>query len=589
MKNIKEKISYLDFLSEEDLQCDENFSELFEADKADDKKIEGTVVEGRVVFINKKRGLVVVDVGLKSEGRINLSEFLTENQTADDLTLAENDTIDVYVEKIEGHDGQLVLSYNKALGEIAWKKLEQIAKESEDQIVEGTILCRVKGGFVVNVCDVNAFLPGSQVDVKPMKDHAHLIGVKQPFKIMKMDSRQGNVVVSRRAIIEKQRSKQREEMLSNIKEGQIFLGKVKNVTNYGAFIDLGCADGLLHVTDMSWKRVNHPTEDLTVGQDIDVQVIKYNKDNKRISLGVKQMTPNPWENMNEKYLVKQKYEGIVTSVLDYGVFVRLEPEVEGLIHVSEISWTKSNCHPKKLYKVNDKVEVMVLDVDVSKHRISLGVKQCTENPWTKFAEKHKVNDVIEGIVRNTADFGVFVGIDGNTDGIDGLIHLSDISWESEDPKLLQDYKEGDSVQAKILGIDAVKQRISLGIKQLTEDPLEKLFNSLSHGDTVTCSVSEVFNDGLKVFVKEKISCFIKKSELAISKIDQRADRFAPGDRVDAKIVKLDREKRMLSVSIKELEEANNNEAVKAFGSADSGASLANILGDAMSKSNFHDN
>jgi small subunit ribosomal protein S1 len=424
------------------------------------------------------------------------------------------------------------------------------------------------------------------VDIRPIKDVTPLLGIKQPFQILKMDKKQGNVVVSRRAIIEESRQEARDELLAQIKEGQTMQGIVKNITDYGAFIDLGSIDGLLHVTDISWSRISHPSEVLSIGQELDVQIIKYNPETKRISLGVKQLGDNPWDGIDTKYSIGTKHTGTVSNITDYGAFVELEEGVEGLVHVSEISWTKTNVHPRKLVQIGDEVEIAILDIDVAKHRISLGIKQCKDNPWKNFADNNKVGDIVEGQVRNVVDFGLFVGLD---DEIDGLVHLSDISWASESDKLLKDFNKNDATKVKILAIDIDKQRISLGIKQLDSDPLGDVFSDLEKGATVTCTITDVHDDGIDVVVKDKLPCFIKRNDLAMDRVEQRTARFAVGERVDAKIVKIEKDKRNLSLSIRALEESEHKAAIKEYGSVDSGASLGDILGLAMNKAKNEDN
>jgi small subunit ribosomal protein S1 len=551
----------------------EDFGALLEESFKRDKFAEGSVIKGLVVAIEKDQ--VIIDVGLKSEGRVPLKEFSVGGVAAE---IRAGDTVEVYLERIENKNGEASLSREKALREEAWVKLEDACTKGIR--VEGVIFGKVKGGFTVDVMGAVAFLPGSQVDIRPIRDIYPLMNIPQPFQILKMDRKRGNIVVSRRAVLEESRSEQRDTLLSRIAEGQILDGVVKNITDYGAFIDMGGIDGLLHVTDISWKRINHPSEVLQLGQSVKVMVTKYDTGTKRVSLGMKQLEKNPWEGADLKYPAQTKFKGKITNITDYGAFVELEPGIEGLVHVSEISWVKKNVHPSKLVSVSQEVEVMILDIDASKHRISLGMKQCEENPWANFADKLTAGSIIEGEIRNITDFGLFVGLDGN---IDGLVHYSDISWTEAGENAIKNYKKGDMVKAKILAIDVEKERISLGIKQLDSDPLEEEFGTIKKGAVMTCEVTEVQDDGITVRLTPAITSFIKKADLSRERQDQRPERFAVGDRVDAKVTGADRGTRKITVSIKALEMDDHKKAVEEYGSSDSGATLGDILGAALSE------
>ncbi|MCD6035907.1 MAG: rpsA [Rickettsiales bacterium] len=552
----------------------ESFASLFE-ESMETEKSEGTVTKGKIVRI--ENDFVIVDVGLKSEGFIPLREFQGPGRNEE---LRVGDDIDIYIERLENREGKTVLSREKALREEAWERLEKVYAEGQN--VNGTIFGRVKGGFTVDVQGVAAFLPGSQVDIRPIKDITPLMNIEQPFQILKMDRRQGNIVVSRRAILEESRQEERDELLSHVKEGQVMDGIVKNITDYGAFIDLGSIDGLLHVTDISWSRISHPSEVLSLGQKLKVKVIKFNEETKRISLGIKQLESNPWDGIEKKYPIGSRLKGHVTNITDYGAFIELEPGIEGLVHVSEISWTKNNVHPRKLLSTSQEVEVVVLDIDPEKHRISLGIKQCEANPWKKFAETHQPGTIVDGEVKNIVDFGMFVGFEGE---IDGLVHISDISWSGKAEDELKNFAPGTTIKVKILSCDPDKQRISLGIKQLGDDPMAGAFNDLQKGDTVTCLVTAVQDDGIEVSVKDDtLKAFIKRADLSRDRVEQRPERFAIGDRVDAKIVSLDKPNRKIGLSIKSLEMEVHKKAIEEFGSTDSGASLGDILGAALDKS-----
>ncbi len=550
----------------------ENFASLLDEQLgvADDG-FEGRVLKGTVIAIDGDA--VTVDVGLKSEGRVPLKEFVSPGRPVE---LNPGDEVDVFVERYEDRDGVIKLSREKARREEAWAELEKAFKAGER--VQGTIFGRVKGGFIVDLSGAVAFLPGSQVDIRPVRDVTPLMNAPQPFQILKMDQARNNIVVSRRAVLEETRSEARSELMQNLKEGQVLDGVVKNITDYGAFVDLGGVDGLLHVTDIAWKRINHPSEALGVGETVKVQVIRFNSETQRISLGMKQLEADPWEGIEAKYPVNAKFKGRVTNITDYGAFVELEPGVEGLVHVSEMSWTKKNAHPGKIVSTSQEVEVMVLDTDPEKRRISLGLKQCMDNPWDSFLQKFPVGTIVEGEVRNITEFGLFIGLDGE---IDGMAHLSDLSWEKSGEEALADYKKGDMVKAKVLDVDVEKERISLGVKQLTEDTVGNSMDTLKKGAVVTCTVSKIEDGGIEVMVNDSIPGFIRKSDLSRDRSEQRPDRFAAGEKVDAKITQVDKGGRRLTLSIKAREVEEEKKAMAEYGSTDSGATLGDILGAAL--------
>ncbi len=547
----------------------ENFAALLEESFALNASLEGSVITGRVVSLTSDFALV--DVGLKSEGRVPLKEFGHRAE------IKIGDTIEVFVDRYEDRDGLVVLSREKARREESWNELEKAFEGN--QRVNGVIFGRVKGGFTVDLSGAVAFLPGSQVDIRPVRDIGPLMGQAQPFQILKMDRSRGNIVVSRRAVLEETRAEQRSELIENLKEGQILDGVVKNITDYGAFVDLGGVDGLLHVTDIAWKRINHPAEALSIGQTIKVQVIRFNSETQRISLGLKQLEADPWSGVEGKYPTGTKFTGRVTNITDYGAFVELEPGVEGLVHVSEMSWTKKNIHPGKIVSTSQEVDVMVLDVDPNKRRISLGLKQCLSNPWTDFMANHPVGSTLEGEIKNITEFGMFVGLPGE---IDGMVHLSDISWEMTGEEAVKSFKKGDMVTAKILDVDVEKERISLGLKQLTNDPFENATKSMKKGAVVTCVVTQVTTGGLEVSINDGgATSFIRKGDLSRERSEQRVERFAVGEKVDAKIVQIDGKSRKLSLSIKAREMEEEKQAMVEYGSTDSGASLGDILGAAL--------
>ena len=532
---------------------------------------ENTVVNGTIIAI--EAGQAIIDIGYKMEGRVDVREFTTH--TSKDKELKIGDQVEVYLERVENSKGEAVVSREKARREEAWDKLEKAAKTEER--VDGIIFGKVKGGFTVDLDGAIAFLPGSQVDVRPIKDTMPLMNVPQPFQVLKMDRKRGNIVVSRRAVLEESRAEQRAELVGNLAEGNTVEGIVKNITDYGAFVDLGGLDGLLHVTDIAWKRINHPSEVLNLGDTIKVQIIKVNKETNRISLGMKQLEVDPWAEVESRFPLGSNQKGIVTNITDYGAFVELEAGVEGLVHVSEMSWTKKNVHPGKILSTSQEVEVMVLELDKEKRRVSLGLKQIQGNPWLNFAETNSVGSVLEVEIKNITEFGLFVGL-GND--IDGMIHLSDLDWEKAGEEALKDHKKGDLVKAKVTDIDVEKERISLSIKALERDPFDEVSKTLKKGSTITALVSKVEEAGIEVDC-HGVKGFIKRSDLSRDRNEQRPERFSEGDKVDAKVVNLDKSSRKLTLSIKALELAEEKEAVEQYGSTDSGASLGDILGAAL--------
>jgi small subunit ribosomal protein S1 len=551
----------------------DDFMSLLEESYLDRPVSEGAVVKGKVLGIEKD--LVIIDVGLKTEGRVALKEFALPGKDAD---IKVGDIVEVYLERIENALGEAVLSRDKAKREEAWTRLEEVSTKGER--VDGVIFGRVKGGFTVDLGGAVAFLPGSQVDVRPVRDVGPLMHVSTPFQILKMDRRRGNIVVSRRAIMEETRAEQRSELVQNLAEGQIVDGVVKNITDYGAFVDLGGIDGLLHVTDIAWKRVNHPSDVLTVGGSVKVQIIRINPETQRISLGMKQLDKDPWDIVIERYTVGTKVKGKVTNITDYGAFVELEDGIEGLVHVSEMSWTKKNVHPGKILSTSEEVEVQVLEIDASKRRISLGLKQVQNNPWESFSTTHPKGSIVEGEVKNTTEFGLFIGLDGD---VDGMVHLSDIDWKRPGEEAIKDYKKGDMVKAVVLDVDREKERISLGIKQLSGDPI-KSGGPMKKGDKVTCEVMKVEDGGLEVQITgTDLTAYAKRGDLARDRGEQRPERFAVGEKFDAIITLFDAKARKVNVSIKALEISDEREAVATYGSSDSGASLGDILQAAMKK------
>ena len=534
---------------------------------------EGQVVHGRVVGIEKD--IIIIDVGLKTEGRIPAREFgIGEGAVIPKV----GDNVEVYLERVENALGEAVISRDKARREEAWTRLEVVFADGHP--VNGAIVGRVKGGFTVDLGGASAFLPGSQVDIRPVRDVGPLMGKEQPFQILKMDRPRGNIVVSRRAILEEARAEQRTELVGQLQEGEVRDGVVKNITDYGAFVDLGGIDGLLHVTDMSWKRVSHPSQVLAVGDTVKVQIVKINPDTQRISLGMKQLQSDPWDGVEAKYPVGAKYTGRITNITDYGAFVELEAGVEGLVHVSEMSWTKKNVHPGKIVSTSQEVDVVVLDVDASKRRISLGLKQAQDNPWDAFVAANPIGSTVEGEVKNATEFGLFIGLDND---IDGMVHLSDLDWNVSGEEAIQRYRKGEMVKAKVLDVDVEKERVSLGIKQLGGDPVGE-GDTYKKGQTVTVTVTSIESGGIEVKFGEDeapVTSFVRKSDISRDRNEQRPEKFAVGDRVDAQITSVDKATRRISVSIKALEMADEKEAIEQFGSSDSGASLGDILGAAL--------
>ena len=532
---------------------------------------ENTVVNGTIIAI--EAGQAIIDIGYKMEGRVDVREFTTSASKDGELKIG--DKVEVYLERVENAKGEAVVSREKARREEAWDKLEKAAKTEER--VDGIIFGKVKGGFTVDLDGAIAFLPGSQVDVRPIKDTNPLMNVPQPFQVLKMDRKRGNIVVSRRAVLEESRAEQRAELVGNLAEGNTVDGIVKNITDYGAFVDLGGLDGLLHVTDIAWKRINHPSEVLNLGDSIKVQIIKVNKETNRISLGMKQLETDPWADVEGRFPIGSNQKGIVTNITDYGAFVELEAGVEGLVHVSEMSWTKKNVHPGKILSTSQEVEVMVLELDKEKRRVSLGLKQIQGNPWQNFAQSNTVGAILEVEIKNITEFGLFVGL-GND--IDGMIHLSDLDWEKTGEEALKDHKKGDVIKAKVTDIDVEKERISLSIKALERDPFDEVSKTIKKGSTLTAVVSKVDEAGIEVDC-DGVKGFIKRSDLSRDRNEQRPERFSEGDKVDAKVVNLDKASRKFNLSIKALELAEEKEAVEQYGSTDSGASLGDILGAAL--------
>ena len=551
----------------------ESFATLLDESLGTVDRLEGAVLRGTIIAIEGDSALI--DVGLKSEGRVALKEFSEAGLPSE---VKVGDEVEVYLERMENKNGEAMLSREKAKREEAWSQLEKSFAAGDR--VTGMIFGRVKGGFTVDLSGAVAFLPGSQVDIRPVRDIGPLMGSPQPFQILKMDRSRGNIVVSRRAVLEETRAEQRTELIAGLKEGQTLEGVVKNITDYGAFVDLGGVDGLLHVTDISWKRINHPTETLSIGQQVKVQVIRFNAETQRISLGMKQLEADPWKGVADKYPVRSKYTGRVTNITDYGAFVELEPGVEGLVHVSEMSWTKKNVHPGKIISTSQEVEVMVLDVDEQKRRISLGLKQCGPNPWTDFQENFEKGAEVEGEIKNITEFGLFVGLPGE---IDGMVHFSDLDWTLPGDEAVKKYNKGDTIKVKILDVDVDKERISLGIKQLTKDPFDSSMKDFKKGSVVTCTVHKILDNGIEVRVGDGVTGFIRKADLSRERSEQRPDRFAIGEKVDAKITTADAKSRKISLSIKAREVEEEKKAMKDYGSAESGASLGDILGAAISK------
>ncbi len=543
----------------------ENFEELLN-EQFGDKGIVGTVMKGKVIRI--ANDYATVDVGLKSEGRIPLREFGKNDE------LKVGDVVEVLVDRYEDKDGNIVLSREKARREEVWQDLEKMMNNNER--VNGVIFGRVKGGFTVDLNGAIAFLPGSQIDIRPIKDISPLMGISQPFQILKMDKVRGNIVVSRRVVLEETRSAARAELIDTIKEGAVLEGIVKNLTEYGAFIDLGGVDGLLHVTDISWKRINHPAEVLSLGQTVKVQIIKFNEDTQRISLGMKQLENDPWQAVADKYKVGEIYKGKVTNITDYGAFIELEDGIEGLVHVSEMSWTRKNVHPGKIVSTSEEVDVKVLEVDADKRRISLGIKQCTPNPWAAYIEEHPIDSIIEGKIKNITEFGLFIGL---SDEIDGMIHLSDISWEQPGEEAVKEYTKGQTIQAKIIDFDVEKERISLGIKQMSENNIAMTLQSLKKGDIVKAVVTGSDEKSVQVKI-QGIAATIKKADLSKENNDPLS--YKEGDVLEAKLTSVDRKNAKLGVSVKAYELEEEKKAIEEYSANGSaGSSLGEALGEAL--------
>ncbi|MDT2070679.1 MAG: 30S ribosomal protein S1 [Planktomarina sp.] len=548
----------------------EEFEALLQESFEVDTPEEGTVVKGKVIAI--EAGQAIIDVGYKMEGRVDIKEFSDPGEAP---VISVGDTVEVFLRAAENAKGEAVISREMARREEAWDRLEKAYADEER--VDGAIFGRVKGGFTVDLGGAVAFLPGSQVDVRPVRDAGPLMGLKQPFQILKMDRRRGNIVVSRRAILEESRAEQRAEVIGKLAEGDSVDGVVKNITEYGAFVDLGGVDGLLHVTDMAWRRVNHPSEILTIGETVKVQVVKINKETHRISLGMKQLMDDPWDIVSVKYPLESQHKGRVTNITDYGAFVELEAGVEGLVHVSEMSWTKKNVHPGKIVSTSQEVDVMVLEIDGVKRRVSLGLKQTQRNPWEVFAEQHPEGSQVEGEVKNITEFGLFIGLEGD---IDGMVHLSDLTWEGRGEDVIGDYRKGDMVQAVVSEVDVEKERISLSVKALGGDKFADAVGGVKRGSIITVEVTAIEDGGIEVEY-EGMKSFIRRSDLSRDRAEQRPDRFGMGDKVDARVTNIDAKTRRLGLSIKAREIAEEKEAVEQYGSSDSGASLGDILGAAL--------
>ena len=558
----------------------DDFAAMLNETLGDADSFEGRVVHGTVTGI--ENDMAVIDVGLKSEGRVPLREFAAPGQKAD---LKVGDEVEVYVDRVENVHGEAMLSRDRARREAAWDKLE--TEFSKTTRVEGVIFGRVKGGFTVDLNGAVAFLPGSQVDIRPVRDVTPLMDIPQPFQILKMDRKRGNIVVSRRAVLEETRAEQRSGLILSLAEGQIIDGVVKNITDYGAFVDLGGIDGLLHVTDLSYKRVGHPSEVLNIGDTVKVQIIRINKDTQRISLGMKQLESDPWDGAMVKYPVGAKLTGRVTNITEYGAFVELEAGIEGLVHVSEMSWTKKNVHPGKIVSTSQEVDVMVLEVDSEKRRISLGLKQAQANPWEAFAAAHPIGSTVEGEVKNATEFGLFIGLDND---VDGMVHMSDIAWGVSGEDALNLHRKGETVEAVVLDIDAEKERISLGMKQLerggpSAGGIAAAGDKLNKNAIVTVTVLEVRDAGLEVQQGDDgATGFIKRTDLGRDRDEQRPERFQVGQKFDAMVTGFDRSKKP-TFSIKAMQISEEKQAVAQYGSSDSGASLGDILGAALKAQN----
>ena len=536
----------------------ESFAELFEASiEETGLDIErGSVITGTVVAIDND--WITVDTGLKSEGIVAREEFLSEEG---ELEVEVGDSVDVVVEAVDNGMGQTLLSREKAKRVETWNFLEKIA--DNDEIVKGIISSKVKGGFTVDIGSVRAFLPGSLVDVRPIRDTTHLEGKELEFKVIKLDQKRNNVVVSRRAVMEAENSAEREELLNKLEEGIEIEGIVKNLTDYGAFVDLGGIDGLLHITDMAWRRIKHPSEVVEVGQDLKVKVLKFDRERNRVSLGLKQLGTDPWDNVGGTYPVGSVVKARVTNLTDYGCFAEISEGIEGLVHVSEMDHTNKNIHPSKVVQVGDEVEVMILDIDEERRRISLGIKQTLANPWDEFDKKHERGDKITGTIKSITDFGIFIGLDG---GIDGLVHLSDISWNETGEDAIRNYNKGDTVEAMVLSVDAEANRISLGVKQLSSDPFNEYLVNNDRGAIVNGKVKEVDAKGATIELADEVEAYLRASEIQRDRVEDATKHLTVGDDVEAKIISVDRKTRNINLSIKAKDEAEERQAIKDLGS-----------------------
>ncbi len=586
LQNTKKFVTSLaDF--EENIEIKDEFEKMINDKNPANNINDGDIVQGKIININKNKEFIVVYVeGLKNETQIPFSELLLNSQNLsetenisnnkfEELNLSIGTEMDFFVEKTESRKG-VILSRQKILISKSWKILEE--KYNTGEYVDGIIFGKIKGGFTVNIEGVVAFLPGSQVDVRPLANPDSIMHINQKFQVLKMDQKFSNIIVSRKAVIEDERSEEKEKLLAGITEGTKLHGVVKNITDYGAFIDLGSIDGLLHVTDISWTRINHPSEILKIGQNVNVIVIQYDKNAKKVSLGMKQLEDNPWKNIQKELELNKQMRGKITNIADYGVFIELKKGIEGLVHLSELSWNKNNYNHKKSLQIDQEVDFIIMSIDDQKHRISLSMKRCIENPLVKFAKEHPIGNVIKAPIRNITDFGIFVAIN---DFQDAMIHESDISWENNGQELIKTYKRGDIVESKVLTIDIDNSRVTLGIKQLTEQP-QKAINHFKKNMVVTCVVTSIKNDSLDVLVEDqgfKISGFIKESDLAYSKYDQNLKNFRIDDRFDAKIIALKNNKVMLSIRV--LEQETRAKVIKEYGSTSSGASLEGIIGAAF--------
>ena len=533
----------------------ESFAELFEQSQTQLAKLKpGAIVTGVVVEV--RNDVVVINAGLKSEGIVPIEQFRND---AGEIDVGVGDEVKVALDSIENGFGETVLSREKAKRAMVWDELEQALEKNET--ITGRISGKVKGGFTVDIKDVRAFLPGSLVDVRPVRDPGYLEGKELEFKLIKLDRKRNNVVVSRRAVVESEHSEEREQLMDKLQEGVVLKGVVKNLTDYGAFVDLGGIDGLLHITDMAWKRVRHPSEVVEVGQELDVRVLKYDRERNRVSLGLKQLGEDPWDNIARRYPANSRVFGKVSNVTDYGAFVEIEPGVEGLVHVSEMDWTNKNVNPSKVVQVGDEVEVMVLDVDEERRRISLGMKQVAANPWETFAATHKKNDKVSGQIKSITDFGIFIGLDG---GIDGLIHLSDISWNTTGEDIVRNFKKGDTLEAVVLAVDPERERISLGVKQLEQDPFGQYMAAHPKGSKVEGTVKEVDAKGATVELADGIEGYVMARDISHDRVDEASQHLKVGDKVEAKFIGMDRKGRTLQLSIKAKDEAETAEALAEY-------------------------